>query len=73
MSAETLDLEILKRTIIRLILEPKQWKFLFEVFYYLQQFLALSFLLQLRNMYQVCVFSLFLAVLKLSLALSMTE
>jgi hypothetical protein len=49
LSADTLDLEVLKRTIICLIPEPKQWKLLFEELYYLQQFLALSIPLQLRN------------------------
>jgi hypothetical protein len=38
MSADTLDLEELKHTINDLILQPKQWKLLFEIFYYLQQF-----------------------------------
>lgn len=56
MSADTLDLEVLKHTIKYLILQPKQWKLRFEIFYHLQQFLALSYPLQLRNMYQVCAF-----------------
>lgn len=59
MPADTLDLEVLKHNISYLILQPKQWKLLFEVFYYLQQFLALYSPLQLRNMYQLCVFILY--------------
>jgi len=56
MTADTLDLEVLKYIISYLILQPKQWILLFELFYYLQQFLAFYFPSQLRNMYQVYVF-----------------